>query len=567
MNILNLFEQNKPKNDLYWEFETTAHYRPQINKGDFFRLTGFDFGWFILEPVSRFIKDREGEITKGKCLSYGQKAIYYWWYVDAQVTNGGFVQFYYNGYEDYVPTIIKSLEYIGDKKMADLIQKADNIYQKNKKLINKARAKDLFDSDLYDRLEELSELDSEYYKLNKKTMTKIEKYIRKKTNEFCLDENGHEFNMKYSGECKTFHKNNMLKEFFSLDKGVITGNFNSFYESGKPKEIIHYLNGIQTGEREEYYENGNKKYTIKKLTDRNQFEHLWYYENGNTQKIEHKLLDKDERIGEYKEWYDNGQIAESGTYISNYKRNGEWLEFHKDGSKKLEAEFKNGHFLIHNCWSETGEQTLQNGTGIYIYDYSGWEGHLDHNEQEYQNYKRHGKQYTYSNGIISLYQEMENGKENGITRNYYKTGKLKSESLYKDGKEISKEEFALFDKPVVITEVVCEMEDECLINRDLEIADKYPSPVDAQEIAANFKATLSLFEGYPQDYHLNYTYFVTVDEKGNVVEYKFSVADNARIADKVENAIETLKFTPAMKGDKEVKSYTFVRFKFRLGDE
>ncbi len=135
INLSNLFRQDKYKDDPYWKFDESVHYRPKLNKGDFFRLTGFDFGWFVLEPISNFIKDREGEITKGKSLSYGQKALYYWWYVDEQVTNGGFVQFYYNDYGQYVPTIIKSLEYIGDEKMADLIQRADNIYQKNRKLV------------------------------------------------------------------------------------------------------------------------------------------------------------------------------------------------------------------------------------------------------------------------------------------------------------------------------------------------------------------------------------------------------------------------------------------------
>jgi antitoxin component YwqK of YwqJK toxin-antitoxin module len=47
-------------------------------------LTGFGFGWFVLEPISEYIQDREGELTKGNTLSYGQKVLYYWWYVDAQ---------------------------------------------------------------------------------------------------------------------------------------------------------------------------------------------------------------------------------------------------------------------------------------------------------------------------------------------------------------------------------------------------------------------------------------------------------------------------------------------------
>ncbi|HEY3403391.1 MAG TPA: DUF4375 domain-containing protein [Ohtaekwangia sp.] len=567
MSIFNLFGQKKHQHDPYWEFDKSIHYKPKLNKGDFFRLTGFDFGWFVLEPLSNFIKDREGELTKGKSLSYGQKALYYWWYVDAQVTNGGFVQFYYNGYEQYVPTILKSLEHIGDREMTTLIQRADKIYQKNKKMIDKAREKDLFGSDLYERLEALSALDSEYYELNNKTMAVLEKYIRENPNEFCLDEEGKDFDMKYSGECKTYHKSNQVKEIFNLEKGVITGTFKSFYENGKPKEIIPYRNGEQTGEREEYYNNGNKKYTVTLLSDKNQLEHFWYHENGNPKKLEHKSTNNNERTGEYKEWYDNGQLAETGTYVSNYERSGEWLEFHRNSKKKLEAEFKNGDFLVHNCWLETGEQTLTNGTGVYIYDYSGWEGHLDHHEHEYKNYKRHGKQYTYTNGIISLYQEMENGEENGIIRHYYKNGKIKEEKVYKRGKEISKKEFPMFTNPVVVTEIAVEMENEWLINRELETADNYPAPTNAQQIAADFNAPVSLFDGYPQDYYLSYSYFVTVDEKGNVMKKEFSVADNGRIANQVEEAIEKIKFSPATKGSKEVSSYVFVKFNFRLDEK
>ena len=565
MGIFKLFGQDK-QDDPYWEFDKTVHYRPKLNKGNFFRLTGFDFGWFVLEAISNFIKDREGEITKGKSLSYGQKALYYWWYVDAQVTNGGFVQFYFNDYGHYVPTIIKSLEHIGDKKMADLIQRADNIYQKDKKLIDKAREKDLFDSDLYERLEELSDLDSEYYKLNEKTMTRLEKYIRKNPYEFCIDEEGNEFNMKYSGECKTFHKNNHVKELFNLDKGVITGTFKSFYESGKPKEVILYHSGEQTGEREEYYENENKKYTVRKLDDKNQFEHFWYHENGNPEKLEHKLIDKNERIGEYKEWYDNGQLAESTTYLSPYEQIGMHLEFYKNGKKKSESEYKNGDFLFHNYWLESGEQTLKNGTGVYICD-SGYEGHLEHHEHDYKNYKLHGKLYTYVNGVISRYSEMEEGKRNGFTRNYYKNGKLKEETFYKDGEEVSKKEFSMFEKPFVVTEIVCEMENDWLTNRDFETADKYPVPINYHQIVTNFIAPLSLFEGYSQDEDLSYTYFVTVDENGNVIKKEFSVADNGRIAKEVEEAIQSLKFVPATKDNKNVQSYTYVKFKFRLDEK
>src|SRR5690606_14469658 len=93
MSWLNLFGcKAQNQNDPYWEYNENEHFRPELNKGEFFKLTGYDFGWFVLEPISKFIEDKEYEIERGKSLSYGQKALYYWWYLDAQVTNGGFVQ-------------------------------------------------------------------------------------------------------------------------------------------------------------------------------------------------------------------------------------------------------------------------------------------------------------------------------------------------------------------------------------------------------------------------------------------------------------------------------------------
>ena len=62
MNIFNLFGQNKQQDDPYWEFDKTKHFRPKLNRGEFFKLTGFDFGWFVLEPISEYIQDRKGEL-------------------------------------------------------------------------------------------------------------------------------------------------------------------------------------------------------------------------------------------------------------------------------------------------------------------------------------------------------------------------------------------------------------------------------------------------------------------------------------------------------------------------
>lgn len=79
MSLFNFFRQNNQQEDRYWEFDKTKHFRPKLNKGDYFKLTGFDFGWFVLEPISKHLQDRKGELTKGNTLSYGQKALHKIW--------------------------------------------------------------------------------------------------------------------------------------------------------------------------------------------------------------------------------------------------------------------------------------------------------------------------------------------------------------------------------------------------------------------------------------------------------------------------------------------------------
>jgi antitoxin component YwqK of YwqJK toxin-antitoxin module len=81
---------------------------------------------------------------------------------------------------------------------------------------------------------------------------------------------------------------------------------------------------------------------------------------------------------------------------------------------------------------------MKGGTGLYIHDYSPWDGLIQRTEQEYLKFKRHGKQYTYNNNILTLYQEMANGKEHGITKSFDEQGNLIEETIYEYGVEKSR---------------------------------------------------------------------------------------------------------------------------------
>jgi antitoxin component YwqK of YwqJK toxin-antitoxin module len=416
MNIFNLFGQNQPKNDPYWQFDQSKHFRPKLNKGEFFKLTGFDFGWFVLEPISEYIQDRKGELKKGNTLSYGQKALYYWWYVDAQVTNGGFTQFYYNEYGNYVPIIIKGLKHIGDDKMAELVNRSYELYLKENKKIKDARQGGLQAfSNLYKEIKDFDELDDEYYELNDQTMKIIENYIRNNPNEICLDEEGKEFDLNFSGELKTYHSNKSVKEIMTLENGIVSGTFKSYFDNGQLKDEIQYLDGEQTGVRTEYYKNGNKKFSITKSQIPKGSLHSHYYENGNLKSTE--------------------------IYISKYDRDGKWIQYYSNGQMMSESEFIDKEFFVQNCWKDDGTQIMKDGTGLYINEYSIFDGVIDRNEQEYKNYKRDGKQYSYSNDRLTLYQEMSEGKEHGVTKTYDDEGNLKEEVIYENGVEKSRKEY------------------------------------------------------------------------------------------------------------------------------
>ena len=168
--------------ELYNTFDKENHLQPDFDKARFDTSHGWDFGWAVLEPIN-IAKDEKDEIQLSKRFSPGQKALYFIWYLDAQVTNGGFIQFYWNGYRKYIPPIMEGLKLIGDTSMLDLVIKADKEYLANKGKFASAEEKDDWEP-LYDNLKKFEEYDSIYFKTHDKTMELIERYVRQNPDEF-----------------------------------------------------------------------------------------------------------------------------------------------------------------------------------------------------------------------------------------------------------------------------------------------------------------------------------------------------------------------------------------------
>lgn len=552
-------------NDPYWEFIEEKHFKPKLNTGEFYTLTGFDFGWYVLEPLTQFIENFNYEIERGKSLSYGQKALYYWWYLDGQVTNGGFAQFYSNGYGHYVPAIINGLEYIGDTAMANLVKKAEKIYQKNKKYIDGNVDDNWFSSAYDDKIDEISVLDDQYFDMNYQTMSLIETYIRRNPNEICLDESGKEVDMRFSGPIAGFYEDKNIKNEYNLELGVINGTFKSYYQNGNSKALVQFIQGKLSGEREEFYENGILKYKVEKDSSEELLIHTWYYENGNPQKLESKLAEKNKRRGAYKEWFENGQLWRSGFYKSEFDRSGKWEEYYQNGHKRLEGEHIGMEYKLINFWNENGEQTLKDGTGNYEFEGQMFSDLYMRYENKYKDYKRHGVQKSFSNGILTHYQEMNNGMPHGITRSFYKNGNLEREIIYDNGRVVSNKTFRKFKNPKVQTTIVSRLCTECHDKKGVyEVPDNVPKPDNVSTLATDFKAELSSFTFRGDDDTVICYYIVYVDNKGKPMHLKMTSCDNMLKPEHVEKNLMNMEFEIAIKDGKAIESIHFVQHQFIL---
>ncbi|MGD1847410.1 MAG: DUF4375 domain-containing protein [Salibacteraceae bacterium] len=459
------------------------------------------------------------------------------------------------------------LALVGDNKMAELVKKADKIYQKNRKLIEKAQESDLFGSDLYDRLDKLSLLDDEYYEMNKKTMSYIVAYIRNHPNEICLDEDGNELDRNFTGLCQTFYDDQTIKEALQLEKGIINGPFSAFYENGETKEIIDYQKGAPTGEKKTFYDDGKLKHQVEKFPSKGIFMHQWFYSNGNPKKSESKLIENEERIGVYQEWFENGQLSKKGTYKSDYEREGEWLEYYENGSPKLEAQFINSVLRPKNHWNEQGEQTLVNGTGYREY-FSKPHFKGDAPPFYYREYKdaaAHGVWKEFKNDILQSLVHYQDGKRHGTMETYYENGNLQKRKIFENGKLTSETKFPKFKDPKVKTAIVSVLCKGCYEdNEAYQLPDNEPGPINHQELAADFKAEVSLFEAYGDDKTISYGYNVFVNEKGDVDKVTFAVADNMWLDEQVKASISKLRFEPALKDGQPIKSIHYTRYRLKL---
>jgi antitoxin component YwqK of YwqJK toxin-antitoxin module len=138
-------------------------------------------------------------------------------------------------------------------------------------------------------------------------------------------------NEKQIGNWKSYHKNGQISSEYSYDDGMRDKEYISYYKDGSVKRKVEKSGDFYV--RRSYYESGNLK--TQSLIENGYYKE--YLENGAL--IIEANYKTNELDGEWKRYYENGNIEWVVTYTDGY-RSGGYKHFFENGNLKLEGENK-----------------------------------------------------------------------------------------------------------------------------------------------------------------------------------------------------------------------------------
>lgn len=193
----------------------------------------------------------------------------------------------------------------------------------------------------------------------------------------------------------------------------------TYYKSGKLCVEKVLKNGKIDGEYKEYYENGQLKRKMK-------------YNNGCEMDGESAYRMVVEKDGTVKSYYESGKLQ--GTWhitemkyddtwkIYKGKMNGPYETYHENGQLEREANFKNDNMDgVYKFYGKNGK--------IFMIS-------------NYKDGKLEGQTKIYNiNGVLLEEAFYKDGKANGLVKNYYEDGVIKSIEEYKNNDMINSKYF------------------------------------------------------------------------------------------------------------------------------
>ncbi len=520
---------------------------PKIQKADYFSLDKVYFISKIVDGLPQWYNENQLNLLIQK-LRPEIKELYFWLYLDGQVSNGGFSYFFENGYAYMIPEIKKFYQRVGDDKGLEILEKAETWYQ------NRPKEEVWMDFTL-------QQLDQEFFANDDSSESKIEAYVRANSHMYVRDENGNVLPPIFSGKAISFDP---------LTQGVKEIQIVNNRKEGKmtitsPEGIIlrefNFENGVQVGAQLYFGEDGKLNREEVLFPDTDIKEIRYYHPNGQLS-YRGKEAPNYRNVGQQTYWHDNGTVKYSYLMDANGNHTAPYFEYYPDGSKMLEVDRRENPPKYLNFWDENGNQLLKDGNGIYMFESGSLPETVFRHEFQLKNYKEHGIQKMFRNGILTDYREMSDGQLHGYYRKYYPNGKLHQEYRIENGKVLEFQEKPLFDNPKLVAEIETEELESYLIQKEYELSDQYPRLLNKNEVLPLITVSNEVFGVYGWDTKMFGSYLLHVDENGKVVGNDFITADNGYVSRSTESIFPHLKFEPGLKNGVPVKSYIW--FKVRV---
>jgi antitoxin component YwqK of YwqJK toxin-antitoxin module len=542
LSSFNSFGQLEGLRPLLKDFQNQSS--PKMTKSDYYSLSGKYFNTSVLDKLPYWYNESQ-KIQLIDKLRPEIKGLYFWMYLDGQVSNGGFSQFFDNGFAYMIPEIKQFYFFVGDSLNLEILKKAENWYDE------KQSEEAFLDF-------KLNSLDNEYFEHSDQSNQLIEAYIRTHSEFFITDEEGNLFPENFSGKIYSVDPNSSELKEFEVENNHIQGSMKIYSSEGIISKELTYRNGVQFGTQKEYDKEGRLHKQEIILFQPRVTETTYYFPNGQIE----MSLTKDSlntQFGETIYWHENGTLKRRFLLDSGGNHTSPYLEYYPNGKKKEEVDLREGNTRYINFWDREGNQLLINGTGFYFDDseinYLG----LYRYEYQFKNFLEDGVQKVFKNGILQSYKEMRNGKPEGYFREYYSNGKLKNEYLIEEGKILSHQKKPFFDHPKLNSEIETKVNEELFSQRGYHLTDTYPTLLNAEEVSQQILFPIEDFESYNWVTKLSCSYLLHISEEGKVIGNDFFYADNGRVSDAIEEIFPKLQFQPGMKNGRPITSYLWFK--------
>lgn len=524
---------------------------PRIQKADYYSLQKDYLISKIEDGLPQWYNENQ-RVQLIQKLRPELKEMYFWLYLDGQVSNGGFEQFYSNGFAYMIPEIKKFYKRVGDENGLEILEKAEVWYQN--------RPKEEVWIDLT-----LQHLDQEFFANEDSSESKIEAYVRANSHLFVRDENGDIFPQNYSGKLVSIDPIRKERREVEVKHNLVVGPVKLFTLNGMPIEELNFENGQQLGSQKYFDESGRLEREEILYPEVDYKDIRYFYPNGQV-KIKLRQNSGGQMIEEYSRYHENGTIAFSYRLDANGNHTGPYFEYYPNGSKMLEVDRRGEEPKYINFWDENAVQQLVDGTGKYT-DIFAYGGDTTIYEYQFVDYKKHGVQKELRNGVLVKYTEMNHGQYDGYHREFYPDGRLKEEYLMKANKVISHRSQKRFENPVLGVNIRTYESGSWIKSLELEEPEIYPVLLNCNEVKEQIAVPLEVFEEYPDETVITANYLLHIDSKGTVSGYDLSYWDNESVTNAAEKIFPSLKFTPGTRAGEKVDSYLGFRIWLWLEDQ